>query len=459
MARDTIFIIHETPEDNEFSIWIASRLEMLGYKTWIDKDGLLGGERFWTTIQKAIESSIKVLFVYSKNIVTKDGLLKQGIENEIEYAKSIASQYGLQDFIIPLHLDASPYNLAIGLPNINHIPFNNNWADGLKQLIRKLEKDSIPKNFDSQESSFSEWCENEYVSNCSIIPKKELFYTSWWQIENAPKVFYMYQFTNAAQAKAIRNLNKDIPISLLSNIISTFDNKLNFVVPRENDQVEVLPENSYTFSLNDILFGFESISFPLHRDVENHFKRLLYCVVSNLFRKKGLFKYEMSNKRLAYYLPKYEGLKKIEFTYPYTRKKKSKSILGKYEAIGSWHYAVSLQPIIFPFVGFSIKSHILFTSDGFNIINDAKKQHSFRRKKGKRFFNEEWRDLQLAFIQQLKDIDGKIKIKISISEEFLEMKQWPETFWSEDGYNDPKSQMDINKVEDFYEELIEESDD
>lgn len=156
----------------------------------------------------------------------------------------------------------------------------------------------------------SEWCENEYVSNCSIIPKKELFYTSWWQIENAPKVFYMYQFTNAAQAKAIRNLNKDIPISLLSNIISTFDNKLNFVVPRENDQVEVLPENSYTFSLNDILFGFESISFPLHRDVENHFKRLLYCVVSNLFRKKGLFKYEMSNKRLAYYLPKYEGLKK-----------------------------------------------------------------------------------------------------------------------------------------------------
>ena len=87
------------------------------------------------------------------------------------------------------------------------------------------------------------------------------------------------------------------------------------------------------------------------------------------------------------------------------------------------------------------------------------KQHSFRRKKGKRFFNEEWRDLQLAFIQQLKDIDGKIKIKISISEEFLEMKQWPETFWSEVGYNDPKSQMDINKVEDYYEELIEESDD
>ncbi|MCC8174390.1 MAG: toll/interleukin-1 receptor domain-containing protein [Odoribacter sp.] len=144
MDRDTLFISHATPEDNEFSIWIASHLEMLGYKTWIDKEGLLGGERFWATIQKAIQSSIKVLFVYSNNIVTKEGILKQGIENEIEYAKSIASQFNLQDFIIPLHIDDSSYNLAIGLPNINHIPFANNWAEGLKILKKKLEKDNVP---------------------------------------------------------------------------------------------------------------------------------------------------------------------------------------------------------------------------------------------------------------------------------------------------------------------------
>ena len=109
--RDTIFISHATPADNEFSIWIASRLEMLGYKVWIDKKGLLGGERFWATIQKALDCSIKVLFVYSKNIVAEDGVLRQGIENELEYAKSIANQEGLQDFIIPLHIDDSGYNL------------------------------------------------------------------------------------------------------------------------------------------------------------------------------------------------------------------------------------------------------------------------------------------------------------------------------------------------------------
>ena len=104
-----------------------------------------------------------------------------------------------------------------------------------------------------------------------------------------------------------------------------------------------------------------------------------------------------------------------------------------------------------------MKSHIIFTSDGFKIIDDDKKQHSYRRKKGKRFFNEEWRDLQLAFIQRLKDEDGKIKIMVSASNEYdLEMKEWPEMFWSEVGYNDPNTKMDIDKVEAYIEELTEE---
>ena len=458
MIRNAIFISHATPEDNEFSIWIASRLEMLGYNTWIDKEGLLGGERFWPTIQKAIESSVKVLFIYSKNIVTKDGILRQGIENEIEYAKSIASQHKLQDFLIPLHIDDSPYNLAIGLPNINHVPFNNNWADGLKQLLKKLEKDAVPKNITNIESTFSEWYENEYISNCSIISKNELFYTSWWSVDNMPKQFYMYQFSNAAQAKAIRDLNKEIPISLLSNVLSTFDSNLKCIVKRDDEDIEVLPKHIYTFSLTDILSGFESDKFPQYRDVENHFKRLLYCVVSNLFRCRGLWKYEMSNKRLAYFLPKYDKVKKIEFTYPFSKRKKSKSILGKFESIGSWHYAISIQPILFPFVGFSLKSHILFTSDGFKIIDDDKKQHSYRRKKGKRLFNEGWRDLSLAFIQQLKDQEGEVKIAVSLNDQILKMKEWPEMFWSEVGYIDPNSKMDIDKIEDYYEEIEETND-
>lgn len=453
--RDAIFISHATPADNEFSIWIASRLEMLGYKVWIDKKGLLGGERFWATIQKALDCSIKVLFVYSKNIVTEDGILRQGIEDELEYAKSIAAQNRLQDFIIPLHIDDSAYNLAIGLPNINHIPFNNNWAEGLKQLLRKLEKDKISTDHNNQGSSFSEWYENEYISNCSIVSQKELYYTSWWSVAEMPNRFYIYQFANAAQAKAIRDLNKDIPISLLSNLLSSFDGNLNFFIQRDSELIEVKPKYAYTFSLTDIFEGFESDKFPQHRDVENHFKRLMYCVIANMFRHSGLWKYEMSNKRLTYFLPKYEKISRVTFTYPSSTKKKAKALLGEMRGVGFWHYGVSIQPTLFPFVGFSLKPHILFTSDGFQLIDDEKKQHSFRRKKGKRLFNEAWRDLFLAFIQRLKTKEGEISIKVTMHGEQIVMKEWPEMFMSEVGYIDPDSTMDVDKVEDYYEVLTE----
>ena len=60
--RDTIFISHATPEDNEFTIWLASRLELLGFKVWVDKNKLIGGETFWNDIESAITDKAAKIF-------------------------------------------------------------------------------------------------------------------------------------------------------------------------------------------------------------------------------------------------------------------------------------------------------------------------------------------------------------------------------------------------------------
>lgn len=57
--------------------------------------------------------------------------------------------------------------------------------------------------------------------------------------------------------------------------------------------------------------------------------------------------------------------------------------------------------------------------------------------------------MYLAFIARLVDKEGSIKISVNKDEQIFEMKKWPETFWSEVGYNDPKSLMDIDKVENY----------
>lgn len=44
--RESIFISHATPEDNDFTRWLGSKLELAGYKVWHDLVRLKGGDYF-----------------------------------------------------------------------------------------------------------------------------------------------------------------------------------------------------------------------------------------------------------------------------------------------------------------------------------------------------------------------------------------------------------------------------
>ncbi|MHB9142548.1 MAG: toll/interleukin-1 receptor domain-containing protein [Paludibacter sp.] len=209
--RETIFISHATPEDNDFTIWLASRLELLGYKVWIDKNELLGGEKFWETIDNVIrDETIKFLLVYSKDIFQKDlygnikpGKLKDGVYKEYSFAESIAKYNNLSDFVILMNIDNSDYNLFIGADRLNQIPFYENWATGLKQLEKKFARDLIPKNSEIDCSEFGEWYESQFVNQQGITTKNELYYSNWWGIPKLPDYFYIYQFDKKEQADLI----------------------------------------------------------------------------------------------------------------------------------------------------------------------------------------------------------------------------------------------------------------
>lgn len=70
MARDTIFISHATPKDNDFVRWLGARLTGHGYKVWADLFGLKGGTPFWNTIEDALrEHACKMILVVSKTSV------------------------------------------------------------------------------------------------------------------------------------------------------------------------------------------------------------------------------------------------------------------------------------------------------------------------------------------------------------------------------------------------------
>lgn len=453
--RDTLFISHATPEDNEFTIWLASRLELMGYKIWIDKEGLLGGERFWKEIDGVIrKDACKVLLVYSDNICYENepGELKTGINKEIELAESIAANERIKDFIIPLHIDNSRFDLFVGSNMLNHIPFSENWAKGFEQLLKKLQKDKVPISNKLEESSIAKWFENEYINKNDIVDKPELYYSSWWSFDDMPNEFFIYVFENKAQAEVIYKTN-DIPIGKISNVLTSFEGELRTLVQRDNELININPKEKHVISISDLLFGYEKEKFPTHRDSENHLKKLLNQCFFQLMKQRRLYWYELSNKKFAYYyVPNTLRNNRITFNYPYRgnhKKKKTKTLFGKYKSLGNWHYAISSKPSLFPFIGFDLKSHLIFTTNGYQSWDDKNKMHSQRRAKGRRFFNEEWRDMQLAFIQGLKDSNGRISIEIA-KDKLLIFKEWTEMFWADFGYLEPKNKIPQDILNDYY---------
>jgi hypothetical protein len=337
MPRDTLFISHATPEDNEFAIWLASRLEMIGYKTWIDKKYLLGGEWMWQDIQNIIEhEAIKVLFVYSNNIRDSTGKFKKGIDDELSYAKSIAQLNSLNDFIIPLHIDNSSYSQVIGWNNITQIPFQNSWADGLKDLLKKLEEQAIVKQKNVEESSISSWYQNDYFSNCKILNKAEIYYSSWWKILQMLDKFYLHIFKNKDRADIVKNTFKDIPISQTANILITFERDIKCSTKDDMFIHTVDAEETIEVDIKEIN-NFKNINeFPTQMDIQNRFKYLLNDTIANLFIQKGLYRHRFSSN-MAYYQPKHKKFNFINIPKPDSeeikRKKNRREILCTFLAL------------------------------------------------------------------------------------------------------------------------------
>lgn len=440
--RDIIFISHATPEDNEFTIWLASRLELMGYKVWIDKNELLGGEVFWQDIENAItKSAVKFLLVYSKNICypSDPKQIKGGIQKEIDYAAAVVQNNPqLKDFFTILRIDDSPYDLFPGSKDLNQIPFTNNWAEGLGVLSKKFIKDEVPQLKDIVSSNAAEWYLEHYLIKNPIIHRKELYYTNWWTVENMPSAFFILRFANEKQASTVHSNNPTVLLVRSANCLVSFTENLDFDHQTERDTFSIEPTEIFEIKISDLINGYNSELFPTHRDAENHFKKLFKRALHNYLKSKQLMWYELANNNLAYYhtnasLPS----SKVDFTYPFSEKKKKKQLFGKYLTVGKWHYGLSVRVVLHPFIGFKIKTHIVFSENGSKAIEDKGLQHAYRRKKGKRMFNEEWRDLLIAFITSLKNPDGVIELPTN-TESKLIMKEMVEMYWSEYGYLDPK---------------------
>jgi hypothetical protein len=137
--RPLVFISHATPQDNEFVLWLGTRLTALGYEVWADILKLRGGQDWTELLEDALKNrSRKVLLVASP-----EGLSKKGVLREIKLAQQVAAKLGDSSFIIPLRKER--YELTFDTALAQYIDFSENWGAGLVELSRTLEEYGVPR--------------------------------------------------------------------------------------------------------------------------------------------------------------------------------------------------------------------------------------------------------------------------------------------------------------------------
>lgn len=454
MIRDTIFISHaRLPKDDEFVLWLASRLQLLGYKVWCDLKSLKGGEQdYWGRV---IDPQIRNYAAKFVLVVTKGGIVRQGVIDEFLFAKAIGEENNLKDFVNPIRIEDVPFTARISLNTYNVINCSDNWQQGLTTLIEKFEEDQIPK---VNTSGLSESFKNIVINNYSeIYQKRELYYTSWLRPRSLPPAFYLFQYDTAGQAKSIlKNYYKEYPVIRHGNYLVSFHNSIN-ITPKPDlteinfETFDVVPKEIIEVKIDDIETNMDQI-FPTKKDSEYLLKRLFNWSFSYLLTKRGVKTFKMANRKQCFYFQKdYRPGNKVIIHYPNRIKKKN--IIGKFIE-GFWHFGISFNFQLLPYPSYTVKSHILFSDDGFKIWSNPSKLHSARRKKGRTWFNEQWRDQLMAFLFYLRKEDEIDFITVPVSESFnLQIPCLTEFYYSEFGYDEPLAKDRLDIINNYEEEI------
>lgn len=445
--RDKIFISHASPEDNEFTRWLSLQLIREGYSVWCDLIKLKGGEDFWKNIQAAIrERTIKFLYVHSRESNEKDGPLL-----ELATARSVRRIGGLKDFVIPLSIDdLSPDDYNIELHRLNSIDFTESWAKGLNTLIAKLEKDGVGRSSSHGAGVVASWWREQYSAERGLVQRNEDLLSSWFPMVVRPQEVYFHQLRNTYAPNDEADFEPPHPIYLHQ---SGF---LSFAPPEEFNNFQYKGASivsTQNLRVKDLLEGKHTAEFIDTRTARNVIVYLLEQSWRDELDRRGLGTYELANSNWCHYFTKSQlDNDQIKFT-GVNGEKTRRSMIGfrRFKnpdgsfRIRHWHFAVSARCQLYPKQTFSMKTHVLFSDDGRNIWESDSKLHRARMSQCKNWWNDDWRDRLLAFMEWLRQGQDNLIIPLGGCES-LEVSPQPIRVTSPVTYESPSKDLDFGRL-------------
>lgn len=98
--RTVLFLSKGTPEDDEFALWLAPRLEAEGYEVFADIVTLDPGERWRRTVTSTLYNRAGKMLLCASDAT----LNKEGVQEEIGIGLDLCKKLNDPLFIVPLRL-------------------------------------------------------------------------------------------------------------------------------------------------------------------------------------------------------------------------------------------------------------------------------------------------------------------------------------------------------------------
>lgn len=387
--REALFISHATPEDNAFTLWLGAKLTAVGYSVFADVLRIRGGDDWERILEDAIRNkAAKVLLV-----ATPNGVQKQGVRNEIAIATQTAKKIGDNAFIVPLRL--APFEAQLQIAHAQYLDFSKSWAAGLADLFALIGEFGVPKTGGGDHAGL--WQGVQLKDSRTIGLGPECLVSNWLTIESVPPRLRFYDFKGGISLGAAQKAIKEssIPVTAFNRGFLSFaplHQLQEYFGP--NLPLEVMGERETSDFLD---LGWPDLHI-LARDARPKFTDLARQAMDSFFLAKGLQSFELASGRLAWWPTATQAtLKRLSFSW-------SNGLSGSRQIVGRsikrgfhWHYGVSCWARTVPIRHMRIAGRVIFTSDGHELIGDARRLHKMRRSFCKGWRNDKWRDLLLAF--------------------------------------------------------------
>jgi hypothetical protein len=410
---ETIFVTHATPQDNEFALWLTSKLAIAGYHVWVDRRRLLGGDDCWDEIDRVLRrETIKQIVVYTKHIT------KPGVKKELAIGDVMRARLSDPKFMIGIRNDDVAFGDAPPeLLRANILNAYPNWHDCLGELFKTLESMNVPRAPGPDAEVLRTIVDAREAGRRFIVGEPEKLLTNWFTI-SPPDYVRFFRFDGLQEHMKAWRKDCRIPHVEMGRLSGTFADATSFVAASSFEQH--LPV-AYEIAFDDFVGGRDLGPYVDRQDANRRIVDLLRQHFEKLAASRGLRSVEFANGETGWFFP--DDLlpsNKIVCATPDGRRIR-RSVSGKFKAL-RWHLCLVAKPRIWPSLVYRIHANVVLSADGKTVLSGDRTQKR-RRRLTKSWWNDVWRDRLLASMSFLAE--GGDSLVMHAGQSTFAVSTWP----------------------------------